>query len=136
MLSFIFIRFITRSHSLSLIVIFFLFVIYCHLQYHSLSIDVTRCEWMKVLVWRRINTKWQLANKLWPYKYPRFGKYVLHKAQRHSTQRHCLVFSLKESKFAEFFIWLGSKFHIWFALYGIEFRPYLSILGQSVTKRL
>ena len=55
--------------------------------------------------------------------------YPLHKVQGHSTQRHCLIFSLKESKFAEFFIWRGSKFHIWLALYAIEYRPYLSVLG-------
>ena len=30
--------------------------------------------------------------------------YPLHKVQGHYTQRHCLIFSLKESKFAEFFI--------------------------------
>ena len=55
--------------------------------------------------------------------------YPLHKVQGHSTQRHCLIFSLKESKFAEFFIWRGSKFHIWLALYAIEYRPFLSVLG-------
>ena len=39
-----------------------------------------------------------------PYKYPRFGKYVLHNAQGHSRERHCMIFNLKKSKFAEFFI--------------------------------
>ena len=33
--------------------------------------------------------------------------------------------SLKESKFAEFYISRRSKIHIWLVLYGIEFRPYL-----------
>ena len=55
---------------------------------------------------------------------------VLQKVQGHSRQRHCLILNLKESKFAEFFISRG------IALYGIEFRPYLSVLGRSVTKRL
>ena len=55
---------------------------------------------------------------------------ALQKVQGHSRQRHCLILNLKESKFAEFFISRG------IALYGIEFRPYLSVLGRSVTKRL
>ena len=53
-----------------------------------------------------------IANKLRPYKYPRFGKYFLHKIEGHSRQRHCLNFNLKESKLAEFFISRVSKFHI------------------------
>ena len=44
------------------------------------------------------------TNKIRPYKYPRFGKYVLHKVQGCSRQRHCLIFNVKESKIAEFFI--------------------------------
>ena len=47
LLSFAFLRFITRCHSLSLIVIFcylLLFVVIrCHLLYHSLSLVVTCC---------------------------------------------------------------------------------------------
>ena len=48
LLSFAFIRFITRCHSLSLIVIFCyslsLVVICCHLLYHLLSLTVSRCH--------------------------------------------------------------------------------------------
>ena len=44
-----------------------------------------------------------LANKIRRYKYPRFGKYVLHKVQVHSSERHCLVCDLKESKCSEVF---------------------------------
>ena len=54
-------------------------------------------------------------------------KIHLHWVQGHSRQRHCLSFDLKEFKFAEFFISQGSKFHMWSALYGIEFGPYLSV---------
>ena len=35
--------------------------------------------------------------------------------------RYCLIFSLKESKFTEFFISRGIKFYIWLVLYGIAF---------------
>ena len=76
------------------------------------------------------DTKQQLANEIQTYKYRRFCKYILQKVQGHSRQRHCLILNLKESKFAQFFISRG------IALYGIEFRPYLSVLGRSVTKRL
>ena len=58
-----------------------------------------------------MNTKEQRADEIRPYKYPRFGKYVLHKIQGHSTQHHFLFFTLIESKLADFFISRGSKFH-------------------------
>ena len=48
------------------------------------------------------NTKQQQANKIRPYKYPRFGKYVLHKLQGHSRQHNCFVFSLKKSRLLNF----------------------------------
>ena len=56
-----------------------------------------------------------------PYKQPRFNKYVLQKVKGLSRQRYCLIFDLKESKFAEALILWGSKFHICLALCGIEF---------------
>ena len=54
-------------------------------------------EWMNQSINQSINenTKQQQANKIRPYKYPRFCKYVLHKIQGHSRQHNCFVFNLK-----------------------------------------
>ena len=78
LLSFVFIRFITRCHSLLLIVIFCyslsFVVIRCHLLYHSLSLVVicctTRCHSLSLVVTR-------CTTLLSFYKRPLFYNFLL-----------------------------------------------------------